>query len=72
MHSFVLYYNIEKSGFNAVSAYLVKQIMHFPYIAYMATLYHKNPCSGVMKFKILVDPSLVIITIHLVGVNHAP
>ena len=26
----------------------------------------KNPCPGIMKFTILVDPSLVIITIHLV------
>ena len=26
----------------------------------------KNPCPGIMKFTILVDPSLVIFTIHLV------
>ena len=32
---------------------------------FIATPYHKNPCPKVMKFTILVDPSLVIITIHL-------
>ena len=37
----------------------------------MATPLHKNPCPGVMKFINLVDPSLVIITIHLVYLNHA-
>ena len=31
---------------------------------YMATPLHKNFCPGVMKFTILLDPSLVIITIH--------
>ena len=34
----------------------------------MVTPLHKNPCPGIMKFTPLVDPSLVIITIHLVFV----
>ena len=33
---------------------------------------HKNLCTGVMKFTILVDPSFGIITIYLVCLNHAP
>ena len=33
---------------------------------------HKNPYPRVMKFIIWVDPSLVIITIHLFCLNHAP
>ena len=32
---------------------------------------HKNPGPGVMKFKILVDPPSVIITIHLVCMDIA-
>ena len=36
----------------------------FHYMTYMATPLHKNPCPGVMKFTVLVDPSLVIITIY--------
>ena len=51
-----------------------KEIMHFHYMTYMATPQHKNPCPGVMKVTISVDPSLVMvtITIHLVCLNHAP
>ena len=43
-------------------------------MTYMATPQHKNPCPGVMKVTISVDPSLVMvtITIHLVCLNHAP
>ena len=37
----------------------------------MATPLHRNPCTGVMKFKILVEPPLVIITTHLVCMDHA-
>ena len=36
---------------------------------YMATPKHKNPVPGVMKFTILVDPSLVIITIYFCLIN---
>ena len=32
----------------------------------------KHPTPGVMKFTILVDPSSVIITMHLVCLNHVP
>ena len=31
----------------------------------------EDPCPGIMKFKILVDPPSVIITIHLVCMDHA-
>ena len=41
-------------------------------MTYLATAQHKNLCPGVMKFTNLVDPSLVIIIIHLVGLNHTP
>ena len=40
-------------------------------MTYMATLYHKNTCHRAMKFTILVDPSLVIITIYLVCLIYA-
>ena len=44
---------------------ILKEIMHFNYtcISYMATPSTRTPVQGVMKFKILVDPSLDIITI---------
>ena len=45
--------------------------MHFHYITHMATAQHQNPCPGVMKFTILVNPSLVIITLYLVYLNYA-
>ena len=44
---------------------ILKEIMHFHYITHMATLLHKNPCPGVMKYSIFVDPSLDIITIYV-------
>ena len=34
-------------------------------MTYISTSKHKNPCPGVMKFTIYVDPSLFIITIYL-------
>ena len=33
----------------------------------MATLKHKNPTPGVMKFTILVNPSLVIMTVCILS-----
>ena len=47
--------------------FLKKQFM-----TYMATPKHNIPAPGVMKLTIQVDPSLVIITISLVYLNHAP
>ena len=44
----------------------LKEIMHFRYMTYLATPQYKNPCPGVKKFKHLVDPSLVIIILHLI------
>ena len=44
---------------------IFKEIMHFHHMTYMATV------TG-LKFTILVDPSMVIITIHLVCLNHTP
>ena len=32
----------------------------------------RTPAPGVMKFTILVDLALIIITLHLVCLNHAP
>ena len=40
-------------------------------MTYMA-MPQQTPAPGVMKVTILVDPSLVIITIHLVCLDHAP
>ena len=37
----------------------------------MATPYTRTPAPGVMKFTIFVDPSLVIISIHLVCIDLA-
>ena len=39
---------------------------------YMVTSQHKNPCPWGYEIYNLVDPSLVIITIHFVRLNHAP
>ena len=43
-----------------------KEIVHFPYITYMAMPKHKNSCPGVHK---IYNPSLVIVAMHLVSVN---
>ena len=45
--------------------------MHFHYMNYMTTLSTRTPAPGVMKFTILVDPSVVIITMHLLCLNLA-
>ena len=45
---------------------IFKEIMYFHYMTYMTKPEHKNPGPGVTNFRILVDPSLVIITIYLV------
>ena len=37
----------------------------------MATPYHKKPCPLVMKVTLLLDPSLVIITIYIVCLIYA-
>ena len=51
---------------------IVKEIMHFYCMTYMTTPQHiKTPAPGVMKFTILVDPSLVIITKYLVCLINA-
>ena len=51
---------------------VLKEIMHFQYVPLMRRPKQKNHCIGVLKFTILVDPSLVIITtcMHLVCLNH--
>ena len=41
-------------------------------MTYMATPQQKVPWAEIMKATILVDSSLVIITIHLVFLSHAP
>ena len=46
-----------------------KEIMHFHYIY---TTYMATPQPGHHEIYILVDLSLVIITIHLFSLNHAP
>ena len=51
---------------------IFKEIMHFHYMTYIWPCPStRTPAPGVMKFAILVDPSLVIIIIHLVCLNHA-
>ena len=40
-------------------------------MTYMAHLSARTPAPEVMKFTIWVDPSLVIITIHLYCLKHA-
>ena len=48
-----------------------KEVMHFHFKTYIATQLHKNLSPGIMKFTILIDSSLLIITIHLVCMVHA-
>ena len=53
---------------------ILKEIMHFLYHLYGHTL-AQEPLprgGGVIKFIILVGPSLVIITMNLICLNHAP
>ena len=52
---------------------IFKEVMHFHYMTslYGHALAKKKPDPGVMKFTILVDPSLVIITIYLVCLIYA-
>ena len=38
--------------------------MHLLYMTYIATPKHKNSCPGVMKLTILIDSSLIIITVY--------
>ena len=45
---------------------IFKDIMHFHYMTYMVTPSTITIAPGVMKFTILVDPSLVIITMYLI------
>ena len=70
----VMKFTIYDSFLDIITLYLVcldlkkkilKEIMHFHYMTYISTSKHKNPCPGVMKFTIYVDPSLVIISIYL-------
>ena len=51
---------------------IFKGTMHFHFMTYIATPQHKNPCPGGHEIYNFVDPSLVMITIHLVCLNHAP
>ena len=60
----VLFLGVEKK--------ILKEIMLLRYMTYMATLLHKNPCPGGHEIYNLVDPSLLIITIHLICMYHAP
>ena len=48
---------------------IFKEIMHVHYDLLTCT---RTPALEFMKFTILVDPSLVIITIRLVCMDHAP
>ena len=45
--------------------------MHFHDMTYMATPKGKNLCPEVIKFTVLIDPSLVILTIHLFRLKRA-
>ena len=46
-----------------------KEIMHFNYLTYMGTPSTRTTAPGVMNNTIVVDPSLVIINIHLAWLN---
>ena len=46
-------------------------MMHFHYVTYMATPWHKTPCPLGHKIYIFVDPSLVIIILYLVCLIYA-
>ena len=48
---------------------ILAEIMQFPYMTYMAMPKQRTPAQGVMKFTILVDPSMVIITIYRIPLN---
>ena len=54
-----------------VEKQIFTKLMHFHHMTYMATPKHKNPCAGGHEITILVDPSLVIITIYLVCLIYA-
>ena len=43
---------------------IFKEMMHFHDMAYMAMPQHTTPARGIIKFIILVDSSLVIITTY--------
>ena len=51
---------------------ILKELMQFHYMTFMPRPSTRTPAPRVMKVTILVDPSMVIITIHLVCLNHAP
>ena len=40
-----------------------EDMLHFHYITYLSTPQHNIPAPGMIKFTILLDPSLVIISI---------
>ena len=55
--------SVEKKDIcRSVEKKILKEIILFHYMTYMATPKHKKPELGVMKFTNLVDHSLVIIT----------
>ena len=56
-HNYILSLSVLCLG---VEMKIFKGILHFHYMTYMG----KPPPQGFMKFTVLVDPSLVIITIH--------
>ena len=67
------YYNIRclSDPWSEVQKKVFKEIMDFHFMIYLATPQHCKPRRGVKKFTILVDPSLVFITIYLVCLIHA-
>ena len=50
---------------------IFKELMHFHCMTYMSTPQHKNPCPGGHIINTFGRPYLVIITIHIVRLNHA-
>ena len=50
---------------------ILREIMHFHYMTYMARPSTRTPAPGVMKFTILVARSVVIITRYLVCLIYA-
>ena len=67
-----LYYILSLSLLCLVVELIFKEIMHFHNMKYGHAPAKKALPLGIMKFTTMVDPSLVIITIHLVCMDHAP
>ena len=51
---------------------IVKELMHYNYMSFMTEPNKMTSVPGVMEFHNVVEPFLVLITLHLVCLKHAP